>query len=246
MSGVESQDVEFRREPVEVLGLWREARDLLWPEPYWLFMGICVVGIMIASAAPMGILAGPMMCGMYLCFFERFRNRPVRFELLFKGFEYFIESLVAMLIIVAVSLATVLLSLITFVGMAVMIEAGELDGSMILVMVLAWFAIYAITLLIAFVIGACFGFAFPLVVDRGLTGIEAVKLSLRASWANLGSVLRLHLFNMFVMMLAAMLCYVPVLFLAPLSLCTQALLYRRIFPDLLPQPTELVFEPGDG
>ena len=52
MSDVESQDVEFRREPVEVLGLWREARDLLWPEPYWLFMGICVVGIMIALLLP--------------------------------------------------------------------------------------------------------------------------------------------------------------------------------------------------
>ena len=37
---------------------------------YWLFVGMTVVGIIIGSVVPLGILMGPMMCGIYLALFK--------------------------------------------------------------------------------------------------------------------------------------------------------------------------------
>ena len=62
-------------------------------DQYWLFVGICLVGILIGSIVPMCIMLGPMMCGMYLCFRYRMNGIQVRFETLFKGFDVFVNAL---------------------------------------------------------------------------------------------------------------------------------------------------------
>ena len=98
---------EFRRiyaRPIERL---TDAKAMLGDQ-YWLFVGICLVGILIGSIVPMGIMMGPMMCGMYLCFRYRMNGIQVRFETLFKGFDVFVNSLLAMLILLACSLAIML------------------------------------------------------------------------------------------------------------------------------------------
>src|SRR5258706_16052133 len=33
---------------------------------YWLVLGITVVGMLVGALVPMGVLMGPMMCGIYL------------------------------------------------------------------------------------------------------------------------------------------------------------------------------------
>ena len=65
---------------------------------YWLMVAVALVGILIGGAAPMGILLGPMMCGVYLCLLARMRGERIEFGLLFKGFDYFVPSLVATLV----------------------------------------------------------------------------------------------------------------------------------------------------
>src|SRR6185436_7088939 len=50
------------------------------------------------SVAPLGILMGPMLCGVYLCLFARMRGERIGFDLLFRGFEHFVPSLIATLI----------------------------------------------------------------------------------------------------------------------------------------------------
>lgn len=65
---------------------------------YWLFFGISAVGLLIASVVPLGILMGPMMCGIYLAYFQVRRGQPIEFGILFKGFDHFGQSLIATLI----------------------------------------------------------------------------------------------------------------------------------------------------
>src|SRR5438128_6394785 len=61
---------------------------------YWLFLGLAVVAMLIGGAVPI-VLIGPMMCGLYLCLFAQMRGQPVEFGDLFKGFDYFVQGLVA-------------------------------------------------------------------------------------------------------------------------------------------------------
>src|SRR5262245_9056352 len=65
---------------------------------YWLFVGVTLVGTLLAYFAPLGILVGPMLCGIYYCFNRKQRGQPVKFEMLFKGFDYFVQSLIATLL----------------------------------------------------------------------------------------------------------------------------------------------------
>src|SRR5947209_9073420 len=82
--------------PVDCLTAgWRLIQD-----QYWLFLGITLVGLIIGSLAPLGILQGPCMCGIFYCLARRDRGRRVSFDMLFKGFDYFVDSLVATLFMI--------------------------------------------------------------------------------------------------------------------------------------------------
>ena len=67
-------------------------------DDYWLFLGLSIVAILIGSVGPMGILLGPMMCGLHMCLLRRQRGEKVGFDVLFKGFDFFGPSLIATLI----------------------------------------------------------------------------------------------------------------------------------------------------
>ncbi|MDP6447233.1 MAG: hypothetical protein QGG36_20125 [Pirellulaceae bacterium] len=45
-------------------------------EDFWLFLGITVVGMLLAGLGPMGILMGPFFCGIGLCLLDRERRTP--------------------------------------------------------------------------------------------------------------------------------------------------------------------------
>src|SRR4051794_36079692 len=87
----------FQRGVVRPIQCLREGYQLI-KRDYWLFLGICVVGVLIGSAAPMNLLMGPMMCGIYLCLLLRLHGEEVRFNDLFEGFSYFVPSLIATLL----------------------------------------------------------------------------------------------------------------------------------------------------
>src|SRR5262245_3834677 len=90
-------EIPFQRhavEPMECIKAgWARVKD-----QYWLFVGMCLVGVLIGSAVPMGILMGPMICGMFLAFFNKRRGQPIEFGTLFKGFDYFGPSVIATLL----------------------------------------------------------------------------------------------------------------------------------------------------
>ena len=90
----------------------------LMGEQYWLFVGITLVGIFLGSLVPFGILLGPMMVGIYLCFADREQGKQVEFGTLFKGFDHFANALIAVLIMVGVS---VLVMIPIFILMAVVL-----------------------------------------------------------------------------------------------------------------------------
>lgn len=205
-------------------------------DQYWLFLGLALVAMLIGGAVPI-VLIGPMMCGLYLCLFAKMRGQPVEFGDLFKGFDYFVHGLVAAAI-QTVPLFIVLIPsyvLIFVFSIATMPHdryareqgppAGFFIGMMLFVLVM---------MVVSMTIHLLFVFAYPLIVDRKLSGWDAIKLSARASMKNFGGMLGLILLNFLLGMLGALACYVGVFFVMPISFASYAAAYRRIFPDIAP------------
>ncbi len=237
MSGMGGNQIEFRTDRVSSREMFGEARTLIAPY-FWPMVGICSVGILVGSVAPMGVLMGPMMCGIFMCCFAMMRNEKPTFALLFQGFDVFIESLVAMLVQVGVSIGVMILLfgvlVVGALALGAVAEGGQPGGNpeaVFGVLISGIVLFYGVLLGVSIVVSTLFIFTWPLIADHHLSGLEAVKLSARAAWANFGNVLRLMILSMMVTIPAALLCYLPLLLVLPVVFGSQAMLYRRVFPE---------------
>ena len=213
-------------------------------DQYWLFLGVSVVGMIIAGAVPFAILMGPMMCGEWKCLLAKSRGQKATFEMLFKGFDHFLQSLIACLImIVPALLVTIPLTLLMWGTMIFSFSHGGDPGSdpgQALLRVLPLLVLMiGVMMILSLVLGALFLFTFPLIVDRGLGGFEAVKTSATAVVRNLGGVLGLVFLNLLLSCLGALLCYVGAFFVMPFSFAAMLAAYRAVFdaeaPTVIPR-----------
>src|SRR5215218_1619055 len=225
-------EIPFRRNVVEPVACIKGGWEIIKTQ-YWLFVGMTVVGILIGSAVPLGILLGPMMCGLYLTFFKARRGEPIEFAMLFKGFDYFGPSLIATLLhvvpIVAIVLPAYLLFYVSiFVSMAA--QGGEEPNPAALLGIMATFGIFWIVVLVVIiVISIGFTFAYPLIVDRKLQGFDAVKLSFRAALANFWRLLGMMVLTSLMSMAGILACYVGVFLVMPIAYGAVAKAYEQVF-----------------
>ena len=223
--------IPFNRAAVEPMECLKAGWSLV-KNQYWLFMGMAFVGIFIASVVPFGILLGPMMCGLYLALLRAMRGETVEFGTLFKGFDYFGQSLIATLIhVIPIFVIIVPVYIAFYAGMFLMIprSRGEPDPAFMLSFLGIFAAVWFIIIIIILVISVLFTFSYALIVDRGLSGIDAVKLSARAALANFWRLLGLYLLNGMLGILGALLCYVGVFLVMPISLAGSAIAYKQVF-----------------
>jgi uncharacterized membrane protein len=218
-----------RISPLECLGeSWRRTRDR-----YWLLLGITTVGILIGSFVPMGILLGPMMCGIYLCYLDLWRGLTVRFETLFKGFDHFAQSLIATLIMIAAGFVIAIpftLAIVVFFVFAASIGASrDAPAVSAILVVLAYIGAFLLMMIISSLIGTFFVFTYPLIVERRLSGTEAVEMSVRAATANIWGLLGLMLVILGMSLCGACACYVGTFFVLPLSTGALMAAYDRVF-----------------
>ncbi len=224
-------EIPFRRnavDPVECIkGGWEIVKN-----QYWLFVGMTLVGILIGSAVPLGILLGPMMCGLYLTFFKVRRGEPIEFGTLFKGFDYFGPSVIATLLhivpIIAIVLPAYFLFYISiFVSMA---AQGDDPNPAAFIGIMAMFGVFwLVVMVIVIVISVGFTFAYPLIVDRKLQGFDAVKLSFRAAMANFWRLLIMMLLTSLMSIAGVLACYIGVFFVFPIVYATIARAYEQVF-----------------
>ena len=221
------QKVDIR--PIE---LFKRAYQLM-REQYMLFVGITLVGILLGSMVPFGILMGPIMVGIYLCYLHREAGRQVEFATLFKGFDQFKEAFIAFIIMFAISMG-VMLGFIILIGMVVLGMGAAMQGQgndanpsaigIVLILML-----YLALLVASIAVYIPFLFAFQLIADRKLSGMDAVKLSWAGVKKNLGGILVFMIVNMFFSLIAVMMCYIPAIFFMPISFGALFLLYRDIY-----------------
>jgi uncharacterized membrane protein len=194
------------------------------------------VGLLIGSAFAI-VLMGPMMVGIFLSLQQRQRQQPVEFGTLFKGFDLFLPGLVVTVLkMIPVLILLVPYYIFIFVMMAAMQgrqvnspdEAKGLVFTLFGVEIIFWVVMVTVSIAIE----VFFMLAYPLVADRKMSGLDAVKLAFRASRANLGGILGLMLLNGVFGFLGVLCCIVGVYFYLPVAFASQAVAYRRIFPDM--------------
>jgi uncharacterized membrane protein len=98
---------------------------------------------------------------------------------------------------------------------------------------------FLVVMVVSILIETFFMFAFPLVADRNMSGLDAVKLSFRAGKANFRGIVGLLLLNALFGFVGLLCCIIGVYFYLPVSFASMAIAYRRVFPDIpavLPTP----------
>lgn len=223
--------IPYRRQAVQPVECIKAGWEIV-KDQYWLFVGICIVGIMIGGAVPLGILLGPMMCGIYLTLLKRRRGEPIEFGLLFKGFDYFGPSLIATLLHIVPVIAIVLPAYIFFyITMIVGIAAqGNEPNPAAMFGIFAMFGLFWLfVMVVVIIISIGFTFAYPLIVDRKLQGFDAVKLSFRAAMSNFWRLLGMTLLTSLLSICGALLCYVGVFLVFPIVYGAIASAYEQVF-----------------
>jgi len=99
-----------------------------------------------------------------------------------------------------------------------------------------------VMIVLLILLSVVFTFAYPLIVDRRLSGIEAVKLSIKAALANFWRLLGLLLMTGLMGFVGVLFCYVGAFLVMPLSFAAIATAYEQVFglgqfqPNLPPPP----------
>ena len=228
-----SESVEFQKVKIDPIGCYTGAFGLVKGR-YWLLLGVSAVGMLIGGAVPIPLI-GPMMCGIYLCFLEKYRGNDFDFALLFKGFDYFVPSLIASLIMTGLSMVIITPGfLVLFFGMfgaiASMEQGGGQEVPAVWLVVLAVLCFLLVALLVA--VGLLLMFTFQLIVDRKLSGTAAIIVSARAVMKNFAGLLGLMLINIVLSLVGVLACYVGTFFIIPISLAAITIAYRKVFPEI--------------
>src|SRR5437667_1581607 len=92
------------------------------------------------------------------------------------------------------------------------------------------FVFVFVLLLVVTLIQGFFIFMYPLIVDKKLSGVDAVKTSFSAVRANLGGVFGLVLLNLGVTLLGVLCCYIGAFFVVLVTMASHAVLYRKVLP----------------
>jgi len=225
------QNLEFRTGVLKPIEIYKEAWAIM-KDQYWIVFAITLVGMLVGGVIPV-IIMGPMMCGIYMCLLDKADGRPATFEKLFKGFDYFVPGLIVALIIMVPTFVFLFVVYIPMIGIA--IAAPQMNEAALVVFIIGVIVFELIVAIVMICIHSLIIFAFPLIVDRRLSGWQAVKLSAAAVWGNFAGIAGLFGVGILVIFVGYMLLCIGVYLALPIILMATTVAYRKIFPPLSPQ-----------
>jgi uncharacterized membrane protein len=209
--------------PVECM---KEGWELI-KDDFWILFAITLVG-MIIGGITMYILLGAMLCGVFYCYLQKIDGKPVSFDDLWKGMQWLVPGLIAVIVMVVPMF--VIMGIIYAPFIAAMAMGSKLSESEMMAIFLGALAFD----LIAVVLMVCFHtllmFTFPLIVDRNLGAIEAMKMSAKGVWNNLGGIAGFYGVALVLGFLGTLACGVGTYLVLPIIMAGTVVAYRKIFP----------------
>ena len=225
-------NTEFRTGVINPIECVKEGFDRI-KKDYWVLFAIALVGGIIGGIT-MYILAGAMICGIFLAYLNAIDGKRVAFDDLWKGMNYFGPGLVVILLVIVPAIAYYLFVYVTLIAAVI---TGTQTGEAGLV---GAFVVVALIDFVVLLVMVCFHtllmFSFPLIIDRNLSAIDSVKTSAKAVWQNLGGVAGLVAVNIGLMFVGYAALCVGLYFVIPIMIAGNAVAYRRVFPSLETRP----------
>lgn len=230
---MQMQPENYKVDNINAVDCMKQGWEMIKPD-YWLFFGITIVALLLAGTIPI-VLVGPMLCGIYYSMLKRHDGGKVEFGDIAKGFEFFVPSLIAILIIAGFFLvvATIIIIIPMMLAMGATAAGSPEAGAFFLVVMCILMFIFAVFAACAH---ALIIFTHLLIVDRKLDGWEAVKVSAKASWQNINVVIMFILVQLGLVLVGYLLCFIGVYLTLPIMYAGTTVLYRKIFPPLAPVP----------
>ena len=219
---------EIKTGVINPIECFKEGWELI-KNDYWILFAVSLVGGIIGGVS-FYILLGAMFCGIYYCFLQAIDGEKPSFDGLWKGFNYLLPGLLVTILLVVPMLVLLGVIYVPVILAAVMGSRLSPDEFMGLV-----FGALAVDFVIAIVM-TCFHtllmFSFPLIVERNLGALEAVKTSAKAVWRNLSGVVGLIGVGIVLSLFGIITCGLGMYFIMPIMLAGYAVAYRKIFPAL--------------
>lgn len=205
-----------------------------------------------------GAVSGAFFCGIYKALSRKVNSGFSDFGDLFSGFQYLSSCLIVAAVI---SLAQFVFSAaallvggalgVSVVGLGVLTQNGQVNPAALGGIFLVAIIFMIITLAVNLVISALTTFAYPLIAERELPGGQALALSVKSGFANLGGLILLLVLLGLMAFGGALLCLVGILFVMPILTASLFAAYQSVFgrvgkvyQDTPPPPPTFGNQPG--
>lgn len=205
---------------------------------YGMYLGIGLVALILAGCIPCVslFLAGPVLCGVYYVYLRDIRGEQTDFGMMFKGFDNFLPAMIVGIIAAIPEIIGQGIRLSVNVADLGIRSGGQSDemrtamsSGLIIIAAIVGITIF----LLAVALRISLFFAIPLIAERGLGAIDAMKLSAQAAWANIGGLILLFILEFLIALGGVLLCVVGVFLISmPLIYAANAFAYRQVFPDV--------------
>jgi hypothetical protein len=219
--------MEFATGQIKPIEVYKEAWTLMKPQFILVWVTV-IIGMVLSSTI---ILMGPMMVGVFMCLLDTVDGKPASLEKLFKGFSRWKAGVVIAAFAMIPVLIFVSLALISYVPTLMASLGGEvIPPEQLLTMIFGILAVELVVGIVMTIIHTLMIFSFPLIADRNLGGIAALKLSARAVWANKKGVGGVFGLGIVVAIAGYMLLCIGIYIALPVIMMATTVAYRKVFP----------------
>lgn len=180
--------------------------------------------------------SGALLCGLFKALSRTANSNTTDFGDLFSGFQKILPCLIVSFVLSLIQFAIAIVVLlggaavgVSAFGMGIVTADGKLNPAVFggLFLVIIVFLIFSIILrLLIFSLTA---FVYPLIGDRDLSGGKALLVSAKAGLANIGRLILLGILLFLMTLGGALLCFVGLLFVAPVLAATMFAAYQSVF-----------------
>ncbi|MBL8182990.1 MAG: hypothetical protein JNL64_15435 [Blastocatellia bacterium] len=210
---------------------------------FGLYLGMGLVTFLLISCIPLAnyIVYGPVMAGFYYVALKDMRGEPVEFGELFRGFDKFVTLMVVGLIQLIPTIILQILQTAGDVTRIFMAGAGSRRGDFYQTsnfpdlglsqgVIFALIGVFLVIWLFSIIWYLAFMFAVPIAMENDIGAIEALKLSVRAAFSNLGGLIVLLILSILVGLLGLAALCVGFFVAMPVVWVANAFAYRQVFP----------------
>ncbi len=183
-----------------------------------------------------GAVAGAFFCGIYKSLANKASGGRAEFGDLFGGFQKFQPCLI---VAAALSVFQFVVSLIGLAGGAALglsafgsgmfTQNGQVNPAVFGGFFLAIIAFFLVILVVNLIASALTSFAYPLIADRNLSGSEALLLSIKSGFSNIGGLIGLLLILFLMAFVGALPCLLGLPFIAPILIAALFAAYQSVF-----------------